>query len=71
MTDISKCASGCSRQLLCYRWTAPSHEYRQSYAEFQPDPKTGLCGDYLANAVALAKDDIAADDNHLKNHNQD
>lgn len=38
MPDISKCKNEkCIKKELCYRFTSPSSEYRQSYAEFEPN----------------------------------
>lgn len=68
MTDITKCANGCKKQLLCKRWTAPHHQFRQSMADFKPDPVTGVCESFYPNVVALAQD-IDAD--RLINHNKD
>lgn len=63
-SDITKCAHGCKRQLLCRRWTASPHGL-QSYAEFSQDTNAGTCEGYWPNAVALA------DTTHLINHNED
>lgn len=57
MTDITKCANGCGRMLLCHRYTAPTHSHRQSMADFRPYAKTGVCAEYWPNAVALAAQD--------------
>lgn len=56
MSDITKCANGCKKQLFCKRWTAPHHAFRQSMADFKPDPATGMCEGYYPNTVALAQD---------------
>lgn len=69
MSDISKCQNGCSRQLLCKRYTVPAHQFRQSYMDFKPDPVTGICADYMPNAVAMARDIEV--DRQLINHNED
>lgn len=64
MSDITKCANGCSKELYCKRWTAPSHQYRQSVADFKPDPKTGICAEFWGNAVYEARPELV-------NHNED
>lgn len=48
MTDISKCAKGCDRQAMCYRWTAPVSKYHQSYADFKPHAE-GECDHFWDN----------------------
>lgn len=66
MTDISKCMGhDCGQKLLCHRYTAPWHQYRQSFADFKPDPETGKCVGYWANAVA------GGDVSKNVNHNED
>lgn len=52
MSDITKCATPCSKKLHCHRYTAPQHKYRQSMAAFKPDPATGVCSDFWPNKVA-------------------
>jgi hypothetical protein len=38
MTDISKCTNEqCPISKKCFRFTAPSNEFRQSYSRFEPD----------------------------------
>lgn len=69
MSDITKCANGCAKQLLCKRWTAPHHQFRQSIADFRPDPVTGICADFLPNIVAQARGIEV--DHTLINHNED
>ena len=69
MSDISKCQNGCKKQLLCKRYTAPAHQFRQSYADFKPDPVTGICNDFMPNGVAVSLDIEAA--RRLINHNED
>lgn len=65
MSDITKCAYGCSKQLLCKRWTVPDHQFRQSVADFKPEIASGTCFNFWPNAVAEAEID------HLVNHNED
>lgn len=61
---VMACAMGCSKKLLCHRWTAPNYD-NQVVGGFMPHAETGICDFYLPNAVALA------DTSHLINHNED
>lgn len=46
MTDITKCnGAGCSLKNDCYRFTAPSHEYRQSIFVVAPVVTDELTGE--------------------------
>jgi hypothetical protein len=47
MSDISKCdGHDCPVKEHCFRFTAPSNEYQQSYGSFQYDHVKGTCEDY-------------------------
>lgn len=54
MSDISMCISGCSKKLLCKRWTAPYHSHQQAVYPYAPDSETGICAGYYPNEVAEA-----------------
>lgn len=69
MTDIQKCLNGCSKQLLCKRYTAPAGSRRQSYADYKPNPETGICTDYYPNAIGSVSQEQFA--HKLINHNED
>lgn len=44
MADISKCIDNtCPYRVKCYRYRAVDSPYRQSFAGFRHDPKTGKC----------------------------
>ena len=44
MADITKCrGDGCKNKERCYRYTATSNEYRQSYFINVPLKKDGTC----------------------------
>jgi len=47
MPDISMCANGgCPLRHECYRFMAKPNEYRQTYAQFAPNPDGETC-DYF------------------------
>jgi hypothetical protein len=48
VSDITKCkGEHCKRREQCYRFTAPSNEYRQAYFTTAPvDVKHGTCEYY-------------------------
>jgi len=49
MADISKCrGEGCPKKDRCYRYTAPSNMYRQSYMS-PPRKEDGSCDEYWPN----------------------
>ena len=53
MSDITICeGSGCSRQDLCYRFTATKNIYRQSYFMNVPLQEDGSCDQYCPNDKA-------------------
>jgi len=44
MADISKCKDeACPSKLKCYRFTAPSNDYWQSYGSFQRKENEDNC----------------------------
>ena len=44
MSDISKCpGTDCPHREKCYRFTAPTNEYRQTYFETPPIKEDGTC----------------------------
>lgn len=47
MADITKChGTGCPKAHECYRFTAPSNEYRQSYFIKVPLKEDKTCDEY-------------------------
>ena len=47
MADITKCnGEGCHKKETCYRYTAPSSEYRQSYFVIVPIKDNKTCDEY-------------------------
>lgn len=47
MADISKCkGEDCPRKYTCYRFTAPSSEYRQAWLGINPLDDEGNCEYY-------------------------
>lgn len=52
MADISKCADGlCPSKELCYRYTAPTSEYRQSWGLFNREEDADNCDMYWDNGA--------------------
>ncbi len=49
MTDITKCSGkDCPFKEVCYRYTAPSSEFRQSFF-VEPPIKNGECDEFWSN----------------------
>jgi hypothetical protein len=50
MSDIAKCQDNkCPSRLMCYRFTAPANEYRQSYGLFNREEDANNCNMFWGN----------------------
>ena len=50
MSDIAKCKDNkCPSRLMCYRFTAPASEYRQSYGIFNREEDANNCDMFWKN----------------------
>lgn len=50
MSDIAKCEDNkCPSKLMCYRFTAPANEHRQSYGIFNREEDAVNCEMFWAN----------------------
>jgi len=50
MSDIAKCQDNkCPARLMCYRFTAPANEYRQSYGIFNREEDANNCDMFWSN----------------------
>ena len=55
MADIAMCLNHtCPSREHCYRYTAPTNPYRQSYMNFKPD-ESGKCADYVEDTREARK----------------
>ena len=63
MTDIAKCEDHqCPSKEICYRFTAPASEYRQSYGGFNREEDAYNCDMFWSNG--LCKYCHQSDGNH-------
>lgn len=50
MSDIAKCQDNkCPSRLMCYRFTAPTSEFRQSYGIFNREEDANNCDMFWNN----------------------
>lgn len=50
MSDIAKCEDNkCPSRLMCYRFTAPASEFRQSYGIFNREEDANNCDMFWNN----------------------